>query len=127
MSSTATAVMPANDVHPALKPYTRPNQTTAVETRGVATGRKRQRDPIEEAFDLPTILHEQRETMLRRMEVSERGEKERLEKKYALKIELEHEKLKLERAKLELKLEFCEMQDNRGRNFVELLSSDEDD
>ena len=127
VSSTTTAVMPVNDVRPALKPYTRPNQTSAIETGGVAIGRKRQRDPIEEIFDLPTILREQRETILARMEVSEKGKKMRLETKYALKMELEREKLKLECAKFKLKLKFCERQDNRGRNFVELLSSDEDD
>jgi len=87
-----------------LKPYTRPNQTGAVETGGVATGRKRQRDPVEEIFDLPIILRKQRETMLARMEASEKGKKARLETKYALKMELEREKLKLEHAKLKLKL-----------------------
>ena len=65
--------------------------------------------------------------MLARMEVSEKAKKERLETKYALKMELEREKLKLERAKFELKLKFRERQDNHGRNFVELLSPDEDD
>ena len=51
----------------------------------MATGRKRQRDPIEEIFDLPTILREQRETMLARMEASEkRGWKQNMLLRWSL-------------------------------------------
>jgi len=112
---SATVVRPAAT---SSRPYTRPSQSTRTHQ-----GTKRPRDPIEEAFDIPTIMREQRETMLARMEASEKGKKARMESKFALKMELEREKLRIEHEKFKLRAKF---RDNfHTRKSVELSDSDE--
>ena len=121
LSSDTPPKQSATIVRPAAassRPYTRPSQSTRTHQ-----GTKRPRDPIEEAFDIPTIMREQRETMLARLEASEKGKKARMESKFALKMELEHEKLRIEHEKFKLRAKF---RDNfHTRKYVELSDSDE--